>query len=197
MLEIIRGHENQDEGYKLHKWEGVDNFPTIITIFSSPNYCHLYNNKGAFIKFINNTMDIRQITSNECPCVLPNFCDLFTWTLPHLAEYINSMIYHSIKKRIAYKEKEFVKQNLINESKTIAKNKKCSNNTVNYMLKRLKQIIDKMNSIMDVQNQVLVLEGIIKNRITEENINNSKTIDDKSGTNRLISDGIPKNANIV
>lgn len=50
-LSIIRGHEAQLEGYKMHKWNGNDQFPAVITIFSAANYCDAYNNKGAIIKF--------------------------------------------------------------------------------------------------------------------------------------------------
>ena len=35
----------------MHKWNGEQDFPAVITIFSAPNYCDVYNNKGAFIKF--------------------------------------------------------------------------------------------------------------------------------------------------
>ena len=35
----------------MHKWSGADKFPAVITIFSAPNYCDFYNNKGAVIKF--------------------------------------------------------------------------------------------------------------------------------------------------
>ena len=34
----------------MHRWPGSD-FPLVITIFSAPNYCDVYNNKGAIIKF--------------------------------------------------------------------------------------------------------------------------------------------------
>lgn len=34
----------------MHKWSDSD-FPLVITIFSAPNYCDVYNNKGAVIKF--------------------------------------------------------------------------------------------------------------------------------------------------
>ena len=33
-------------------------FPQIITIFSAPNYCDSYNNKGAVIMFENNSLNI-------------------------------------------------------------------------------------------------------------------------------------------
>jgi serine/threonine-protein phosphatase 2B catalytic subunit len=50
LLSLIRGHEVQLEGYKMHHWQNK-NFPQAITIFSAPNYCNSYNNKGAVIKF--------------------------------------------------------------------------------------------------------------------------------------------------
>jgi serine/threonine-protein phosphatase 2B catalytic subunit len=50
LLSLIRGHEVQLEGFKMHHWKNK-NFPQIITIFSAPNYCDSYNNKGAVIKF--------------------------------------------------------------------------------------------------------------------------------------------------
>jgi len=50
LLSLIRGHEVQLEGFKMHHWQNK-NFPQAITIFSAPNYCNSYNNKGAVIKF--------------------------------------------------------------------------------------------------------------------------------------------------
>ena len=35
----------------MHRWNGTGEFPCVITIFSAPNYCDVYNNKGAVIKF--------------------------------------------------------------------------------------------------------------------------------------------------
>ena len=35
----------------MHRWNGPNDFPAVITLFSAPNYCDVYNNKGAVIKF--------------------------------------------------------------------------------------------------------------------------------------------------
>ena len=51
LLSIIRAHEAQANGFKMYHWGGLKRFPTVITIFSAPNYCDFYNNKGAVIKF--------------------------------------------------------------------------------------------------------------------------------------------------
>ena len=58
LISVIRAHEAQLEGYKMHRWNGGQDFPVVITIFSAPNYCDVYNNKGAVIKFENNTLNI-------------------------------------------------------------------------------------------------------------------------------------------
>ena len=41
----------------MHRWNGKNDFPAVITIFSAPNYCDVYNNKGAVIKFEVNFLD--------------------------------------------------------------------------------------------------------------------------------------------
>lgn len=47
---IIRAHEVFLEGYNLHKWNRKSNVPPLITVFSAPNYCGTYGNKGAILK---------------------------------------------------------------------------------------------------------------------------------------------------
>jgi len=96
LLTVIRAHEAQIEGFKMHKWSGND-FPLVITIFSAPNYCDIYNNKGAVIKFDNNTLNIQQFNYSPHPYLLPNFMDVFTWSIPFVAEKVLEMFYHIIK----------------------------------------------------------------------------------------------------
>ena len=56
----MRAHEVKEKGYKFHCWAGADEFPSVITIFSAPNYLDAYNNKAAVLKYENNVMNIRQ-----------------------------------------------------------------------------------------------------------------------------------------
>jgi serine/threonine-protein phosphatase 2B catalytic subunit len=46
LLSIIRAHEAQDAGYKMYRKTRTTGFPSVITIFSAPNYLDVYNNKG-------------------------------------------------------------------------------------------------------------------------------------------------------
>ena len=49
LVTVIRAHEAQFEGFKAYLWQNND-FPQVITLFSAPNYCGCYANKGAVIK---------------------------------------------------------------------------------------------------------------------------------------------------
>lgn len=69
----------------------------MITIFSAPNYCDYYKNKGAVIKFINNTLNIQQFVESPHPYLLPNFLDLFSWSVPFLIEKVTEIFFHMVK----------------------------------------------------------------------------------------------------
>jgi serine/threonine-protein phosphatase 2B catalytic subunit len=81
----------------MHKWNGAQEFPVVITIFSAPNYCDVYNNKGAIIKFESNTLNIQQFNYTAHPYILPNFMDVFTWSVPFVSEKIVEMLLNVLK----------------------------------------------------------------------------------------------------
>src|ERR1700733_2901114 len=85
LLSIIRAHEAQDAGYRMYRKTRTTGFPSVMTIFSAPNYLDVYNNKAAVLKYEDNVMNIRQFNCMPHPYWLPNFMDVFTWSIPFLA----------------------------------------------------------------------------------------------------------------
>lgn len=70
-ISVIRAHQVQVDGYKMHRWGGHQAFPSVITVFSAPNYCGEYHNKGAVILIENDKMNIKQYKDVTHPFHLP------------------------------------------------------------------------------------------------------------------------------
>ena len=47
---IIRAHQCQEDGYKFHYWRSKSKFPTVVTIFSAPNYCYRCGNEAGIME---------------------------------------------------------------------------------------------------------------------------------------------------
>ncbi|UJR14636.1 hypothetical protein I4U23_001629 [Adineta vaga] len=92
ILSVIRAHEAQDIGYRMYKKSPDTGFPSLITLFSAPNYCDVYQNKAAIMKYENNVVNIRQFNCSPHPYWLPNFMNVFSWSLPFVGEKINDVL---------------------------------------------------------------------------------------------------------
>lgn len=88
----MRGHEAQDLGYRLYSKLPESDFPSLMTLFSAPNYVDVYKNKAAIIQYSGDTFNIRQFTHAPHPFYLPKFIDAFDWSLPFLSEKIADLL---------------------------------------------------------------------------------------------------------
>ncbi|KAI8867936.1 Metallo-dependent phosphatase [Ramicandelaber brevisporus] len=92
LLSIIRAHEAQDAGFRMYRKIKGTEFPSVITIFSAPNYLDVYKNKAAILKYEDNVLNIRQFNCVPHPYWLPNFIDVFSWSLPFVGEKVTNML---------------------------------------------------------------------------------------------------------
>lgn len=92
LLSIIRAHEAQDAGYRMYRKGRKTGFPSVMTLFSAPNYLDVYNNKAAIVQYEANMFSIRQFNNVPHPYWLPNFMDAFSWSLPFVCEKITDML---------------------------------------------------------------------------------------------------------
>lgn len=91
LLSVIRAHEAQDAGYRMYR-KTSQGFPSVITLFSAPNYLDAYNNKGAILRYEDDVLNIRQFTHSPHPYWLPGFMDVFTWSIPFVAEKVMEIL---------------------------------------------------------------------------------------------------------
>ncbi|KAJ6250855.1 serine/threonine-protein phosphatase 2b catalytic subunit 1-related [Anaeramoeba flamelloides] len=87
---VIRAHEAQDRGYQMYKKWDETNFPTLITIFSAPNYSNS-GNKGAVFQYKDRSVTIKEFKQVKEPYSLPDFMDTFEWSVPFITDKILSV----------------------------------------------------------------------------------------------------------
>jgi serine/threonine-protein phosphatase 2B catalytic subunit len=97
LLCVVRAHEAQDAGFRMYRNVESTAFPSVMTLFSAPNYLDVYNNKAAILVYEKDTMSTKQFTAVPHPYWLPNFMDVFTWSLPFVAEKVTEMFMVMLK----------------------------------------------------------------------------------------------------
>ncbi|CAG9583723.1 putative serine/threonine protein phosphatase 2B catalytic subunit A2 [Leishmania major strain Friedlin] len=90
LLCIIRAHEVHELGFKLYRPHPNHLFPCIISLFSAPNYCSSFGNKGAVLVVSKETICFKQFDSSPHPCVLQGR-NAFSWSLPFLESNLMSI----------------------------------------------------------------------------------------------------------
>jgi len=188
LLSIIRAHEAQLDGFKMHTWTGKSDFPMVITIFSAPNYCDVYNNKGALIQFNNNTLNIRQFNYTQHPYILPNYMDIFSWSLPFVAEKAIEMLFHLIKPSNDMEDEDEEEDddegsaNIpkinggINQGKDKFEHLKSRGDILRNKIKFVSKLM-KMNKTLREQNETIVKAPSTDNKIPSGIMSQGKTKD--------------------
>ena len=83
---VIRAHQVVDEGAKEHFFMSRQDFPLVVTVFTAPNYCDMYGNKGAVLKVLQDDFEYHQFDAVSHPFYLPNFQDLLGFSVPYIME---------------------------------------------------------------------------------------------------------------
>jgi serine/threonine-protein phosphatase 2B catalytic subunit len=83
LLSVIRAHEAQDQGYRMYKQNPKTSFPSVITIFSAPNYLDVYGNKAAVMIYAENSMNIKKFSHSTHPCVFSSSFSLYSCCVFH------------------------------------------------------------------------------------------------------------------
>jgi serine/threonine-protein phosphatase 2B catalytic subunit len=94
LVSLIRAHEVQLEGYKTGPTLKGMTIPTQITIFSAPNYCDQYGNRGAILNIESeHNFNIVTLDASPHPFCLPNFMNVFDWSIPFVAEKVTELLH--------------------------------------------------------------------------------------------------------
>jgi len=186
-LSLLRAHEAQLEGFKMYNWDETCDFPSVITIFSAPNYCDVYNNKAAIIKINENMVNLQQFNYTAHPFILPNFQNVFNWSLPFISEKINEMLLHLIKKEEHLEEDDSKNMDRINSmiDQNISKSLKSKIKFVTMMIKLMKTLREENELIIKIKglcpgNKIprgLLLDGPLALKSTYEKYKNAKKLD--------------------
>lgn len=88
-------------------------FPSVITVFSAPNYLDAYGNKGAILKYDNDSLNIKQFSESPHPYWLPSFINAFEWSLPFAVD----KIYEIISKILSFEDEKKDRKDLLKDER--------------------------------------------------------------------------------
>mmetsp|Transcript_43198 Transcript_43198/g.50679 ORF Transcript_43198/g.50679 Transcript_43198/m.50679 type:complete len:225 (-) Transcript_43198:43-717(-) len=159
LMTIVRAHQVQIEGYKMHRWDGASSFPYVITIFSAPNYCDYYSNKASVLILENGNVSIKQYDQSDHPYFLPDQVDIFTWSMPFLAEKVISMLSYIVNKLGEDEEanEEDAKNALEGLSKDVSKGRA---NKLRSKVKVFARMQKMFTTLKDESELILKLKGM-------------------------------------
>eukprot|EP00037_Helgoeca_nana_P012264 m.111091 g.111091 ORF g.111091 m.111091 type:complete len:549 (+) comp21356_c0_seq4:136-1782(+) len=92
LLCLVRAHEAQDAGYRMYDTTPASGFPSMICVFSAPNYLDVGKNKGAVLRLGGGALKVKQFTHAPHPYWLPNFMNVFMWSLPFVGKSVTEIL---------------------------------------------------------------------------------------------------------
>ena len=96
LITLIRAHQVVSEGAKEHFFLSKSDFPLVVTVFSAPNYCDMYGNKGAVMLITEDDFDYVQFDAVPHPYCLPNFANILGYSIPFMMHSCLWYIFHFI-----------------------------------------------------------------------------------------------------
>ncbi|UJR32111.1 hypothetical protein I4U23_019579 [Adineta vaga] len=157
ILSIIRAHEAQDVGYRMYRKSAETGFPSLITIFSAPNYLDAYRNKAAIMKYEDNVLNIRQFNSSPHPYWLPNFMDVFSWSLPFVGEKVTDVLLSILS---ICTDEELAEPDQQIDSLIERNNRELRKEQLRIKIRALAKVAKAYKSLRELSENVLALRGL-------------------------------------
>ncbi|CAF3621198.1 unnamed protein product [Rotaria sp. Silwood1] len=93
LLAIIRAHEVVPNGLHMYEQGSMSQFPVLISLFSAPNYCDVYNNPAALIIYdLQRNFRPVYFRHRPHPFVLPNHENAFEFGNRFMKIYVEEII---------------------------------------------------------------------------------------------------------
>ncbi|ODV84327.1 hypothetical protein CANARDRAFT_236088 [[Candida] arabinofermentans NRRL YB-2248] len=168
LLSVIRAHQAQDAGYRMYRKTDTQQFPSVITLFSAPNYCGTYGNKAAVLRYENSVMNIRQFSAQKEPYYLPKLLDVFTWSIPFVAERTADILF-SVLNICTDEELEKdtpIARELVNSLRDVGhslRNKILAIGRVSRMFNMLRQEAEKVEQLRSLAGGTNLPKGVLLN----------------------------------
>ena len=175
LLCLVRAHEVQDAGFRIYDRNVDTGFPTMLCIFSAPNYLDVYGNKGSILILDDAKMNIKQFNSTPHPYWLPNFMDCFTWSIPFIGEKVTEILHGLVQSSADDEEHgevmaKWQPQELISRGKATdrgglvdPKMSAVRRDAIKTKIRAIGRISASFRTLREHQEQVVMLKNLVPN----------------------------------
>ncbi|KAH9601331.1 Calcineurin-like phosphoesterase domain [Trypanosoma melophagium] len=92
LLSVIRAHARQNDGFRMLRKVKKTGVPSVMCIFSAPNYCDTFHNRASILQINEKVLCVKQFGAVPHPYLLPNFMNAFSWPLPFLCTRLEEFL---------------------------------------------------------------------------------------------------------